>query len=813
MSQNNNLDIITASAGSGKTHILTEEYSSRLGGGIHDVLAITFTNKATAEMKERILGRAAHDKETLREILLHWSDVNISTIDSFVKKACDSIPDKDRHARKVTLDEDDILDRASDRILADTGTAEDLRQRLYNMSRQRLYDGKSWNIKGAVKDIASRYLEEPMMLAMMTLGAGIADTCTIEKAETVARQAQASFLESLALCGHEGLRAMENAGRPAESFKGKSRSPMTIFAKWADGAVKEPPAKLADCLSETDDTGIRESVEKAISLFGEPWREYRNAAVILENVPAMRLYGILGKAIRDTLEEQESEMLKLGAWNLASLLRNHGTELLEEYGVAMPKHILIDEAQDTSALQWENIRMFVEAAMKKGGDALLVGDAKQSIYRWRNSDWRILAEKAEASLPGAKAGHRTLTQNWRSRKAIVDLVNTIFTSAADKLEAMGLTKESAHIRRIYADAAETIPEQRREQTDDGYAAIRFLDPGTWKEEALKKMTEDISSMLSQGYRPGDITILVRRGSEATETARHLQEHGFAVSTDEALKAGACGTVNRAMATLRAIAFPDEPVTRLTAEEIGAATGTKERDTLVETVMAAVADTRREDGDGPYVDALLDAAAQKQKEDLDTLPSFVEWWDAKGCMTPVAAQDNKNAVRVMTIHKSKGLSLEAVIIPFMAEPLTAPTALTPTIWCEAKGKYTDLGVIPVKAYESRLKDTDYEEDCEKERLDQCADTLNIMYVAMTRAKSRLYAYCPDRRGKATFESLLGDILAGTERPAVGTMEYTLGAETPHERDKSDEAKTLDISGSTVNGKPLEKAVLRMAQEEN
>lgn len=745
-----NLTILKASAGSGKTFRLTQEYIDRLLAEGEDAykrtLAVTFTNKATAEMKGRIVEalareasadtqRGAAARARLEAILHDYGTFGVSTIDAWLQGLMRAFAHEAGQdpTYRVELDEDAVLEAVAGRILDASDADGDLRRRLRAMAMRNIEQGKTWNLIPAVKEMARQFLDERFLLQLRRSGSAVTDPAAVDALAADAERRIAAFESSLREAGERCLSALEADGRTADSFKGKSRGPMMVVTKWAAGEVKEPPAKMADTLQETDGLAVHAALEEALALFGDSWREYRTLNAVRDAVPAMALYARIFTEMDAYLKEQNADILRRCGDRLAGLVTEERMPHVEEKTGRRIDNVLIDEAQDTSALQWENLRPLVARALAGGGSALAVGDAKQAIYRWRGGDWRLLEGGFEDSL-GGEASHSSLQENWRSDRSIVALNNRIFSQAHELFSGAAARR----IASVYNDAMQTVPAARQEAAGDGRVRVGVIDDPDWHEEALRRCAEDIRSLHKEGYPWGGITILVRKNSEGEAAARHLAECGIPVISEDALRAGANPVTARIAASL-ALSYQDDGITRLCAEElkVGAASG----DTLYDAVRNAAAQVHPATTDMPYVRVMQDAALDWQAAHGSDIPGFVEWWRTKGCYKSLSAGDGQDAVRVMTIHKAKGLSLDAVIVPFAAEPLSAASLLAPTMWCEARGSLAPLGLVPLRAHGTKLSGTQFEEDYAEEQVCQALDALNVMYVATTRARSRLILYMP------------------------------------------------------------------------
>lgn len=740
------IGIIKASAGSGKTYRLTHEFVSMiLDQNIpwRGILAVTFTNKAAAEMKGRILEALRHEsegsdarslraKEILEDMLLHYGELHVGTIDSYLQGASGAVSGD---GRRIDLDEDGIIREAVDRVFEDAAGDAALQRRLRTLAMRRIEDGRGWNMQPMLACMVRSFLDEQFLVSLLEEdGAVRSPEKTEELAERAAR-CVTEFEAKVAEVGRKGLSAMEAVGRAPEEYKGKSRSPMTAFRHWAAGTVKEPGVRFATCLDETEGTPVQAAVAEAVDLFDSPYREYRTAKVVAESIPGLTLWSAIWKALDATLENRGVAMLRRNAARLAAASDDDEGYIQERMGVAI-EAMLVDEAQDTSALQWRNLRRVARETLRRGGIVKNVGDVKQSIYRWRGADSRLLAGGMQASMPEAAFPEETLGENWRSTKAVVETNNALFGAIAARSGDVAPAEAAAMLAKVYGDACQELPAAHA-GGNPGYARIMALSGEDWMQKAAAHCIDDIIRMRSQGYRWRDITVLVRRNSEGGAIAQLLLAQGIPAVTEDGLQACGNTCVRRAVAALRLTVNNDDPVARLVAGD----TEPVPMGTVYEMAVAAIRMAKPQPGDEAYAQVLADQAMVWQQNHGSDLGGFLDWWEETGGRKCVGGGD-RDAVRVMTIHKSKGLSLECVIIPLVAEKIVPSPTLTPSIWCRAEGRFADAGLMPVKAFEKTLTGTAFEGAFKEERALQWLDAVNTLYVAMTRAKSRLYVYMPE-----------------------------------------------------------------------
>lgn len=777
----NTVRLVTASAGSGKTYRLTKEFlAAVLDRNVpwRETLAVTFTNKATAEMKGRITEalaaeaagsgpRAEKAGAVLRDMLHHYGEAGVGTIDSYLQKAARTL----EGAAKVELDEETVIADVAERVMADAAGDEGLMARLRGEALRQVEGGKTWDITGRLKEMARRFLDEPFLLSLLH-GSVVTDPAGVDAVAERAATMMAAFEQRVRETGEHGLQAMEAEGRSPEDYKGKSRSPMTAFRAWAAGTVKEPSAKFAACQEETAGTAVEEAVIKAVELFDAPYREYRTAKVIADSIPALTLWSAIWRAFDEVLAEKGIAMLRRSAARLARSAQDDESYIQQRTGRRVTA-LLVDEAQDTSVLQWENLRRIAREALSRGGEVLAVGDVKQSIYRWRGGDWRLLSHGMPDSMPEAAFSREGLDENWRSGSAVVEANNEIFGGIADQIERCAPASAAEAIRGAFADARQAMPAARG-GARTGYVRIEALDKEAWREEALTRSVADLRRMHDQGYRWKDMTILVRKNREGGDVARRLVEEEIPVITEDGLQACSNACTQRAAAALRLAAHGDDAIARLAADGVAVPQGA----TLYDMAVDAIRNANPSDADQAYVQVLADQAMAWQQQRGSDIAAFCDWWDERGSHKSIGSGDGADAVRVMTMHKSKGLGLECVVIPFAGDPLTTPAMLAPTIWCRAQGSFADLGLVPVRAFEKTLAGTDLEGDFQEERALQWMDAVNALYVAMTRAKSRLYVYMPQETAKPTTIAYLVQMVLGfPEEP------WERGAEEAVEMDES------------------------------
>ncbi len=762
--------VVKASAGSGKTYRLTRDYLDLLLEGdpqrYKHILAVTFTNKATDEMKSRVIealydlsrsdeARASQAADALRRMLHDYSCFSVSTIDKFFQTVMRAFAREigQYASYRVELDDEAVLSLVVDRMLESVGEPES--QALLAWLKEYSFDlveqGKGWSIVNPLKEMAGHFLDESFLLKLRTVQNGISDRKRVEEFRTKLNGMIARDEKETRRLANAILDLIGQKGWTPDHFKGKSRGPMTVFRKWAAGDFA---SLRADALRASFDTfpdreALSGLIEAAILHYETRFREYNSARLIRENLHLLGIYADVRQQLNAYLQENNVVLLRQSTDLLSRIIGDDDTPFVYEKIGNRYDHLLLDEAQDTSVLQWNNFRPLLGNSVAQGNRNLVVGDIKQSIYRWRGSDWRLLSDYLYRDLGRAAVRDETLGENWRSGSAVVNFNNGIFAQVGSVLAAdSDLEAVGEEIGRIYDDSTQQIPPQRSSEPE-GYVRLRFLENTavdgedvSWRDTALVQMVDDIHSLLAEGYDYKDITILVRLNADGAVVARHLMAQGIHVLTEDSLLLGASPCIARLMALLAFQVDPDDPVNRLMVETMGADVPVLEAGSLYETCeqLLDLPVLSSSEADLPFIHAFLDQVLAWQEKYGSSLRGFVKWWDEAGRKKAICAPDGQNAVRVMTIHKAKGLSLDAVIIPFTRESFAPSSQHLPTLWCETSGPFAELGLIPLKA-SSKLKETCFAADYEQEIVYQHVDVINTWYVAFTRARSRLLLYAP------------------------------------------------------------------------
>lgn len=868
------LKILQASAGSGKTFSLAAHYLTLLFSGEHkyrEILAVTFTNKATEEMKSRILevllGFAVGDEskkindyrilvlaahpnlnaESLkakadviyRKILHDYSRFSVSTIDGFVQKVIRGF------AFELGLNADYTLEMNYDKVKEELVQKLDeslnhnqqLLQWIIDLALERISDKKSWDYKKELISLISEVFKdsyEVFETAVNALGLENLDQLfkkyiSITKEEI--RNFETKFIEQ----GKHILERYESHNVDVSCFKGGSKS-WICKLNVLQNLDYERSAKIFSLIDDPDawfKPNAREMalfdelnplLKKLYSFYTEKQAAYTLAIAFNKNLYYLRLMQEVALLLSDYRNENDNLLISDAQKLITGITDDAGDNpsfIWEKVGNKY-RNFLFDEFQDTSVNQWKSFRSILSNAIASSSntyiDHLIVGDTKQSIYRWRNGDWKILHQQAKNEIGDAQVVDDHLEENYRSTKNIISFNNFLHRSlpvlVQSKLNEQVTEKsdellywwnENGYddvVTSIYAKSKQnsspftksggTVKIKRFGKADAPEEVERFSETA-YREIALKEVIEEIKTLKSiKGYQAKDIAILVRSNFEAMLCVTRLMEANIPVLSGEALMVANNGAIQLIINTLKVLVGIDAqtalykancvalynglhhletPSTNflgLTGKSLSSLSGVLPKSLcenwqlwmqlplveLVENLIDAYKIASLKEHI-PYLLAFRDLIANATRAGEKGIVNFLTWWDEDGIKKSLPSPEEANAVQVITIHKSKGLAFRAVFVPFCNWDLK--TKANSIFWVSAADTaYYALGDIPLKFSED-LSDSIVAKAYYKEVLDSNLDALNMLYVATTRSKDYLYLSVMEKKDPANITSI-GDAVA-------------------------------------------------------
>jgi ATP-dependent helicase/nuclease subunit A len=864
------LTIYSASAGSGKTFRLAAIYLARLFRSRYayrKILAVTFTNKATAEMKGRILDQlhclASGDRsdyledliketgkseenirleagEILFAILHDFSRFSVCTIDAFFQKVIRAFArEHGLHSGfSIELDYSEILSSAVDEMIASSAGSEQLRNWLKNYIEANLDDEKTWNLKDEISKLAEELFREKFKILSSDEKTKLEDKEFLVSYIGKLRALRYSFESELKNLGQKCMRIFSDHGLSDDMFYYKSKGVPGFIRALAEGSINEPnsyvrlaltdPPRWASgitdpSLENASEKGLADTLRKAILFYDRDIKVYNTAEAILKNVYALGILSDVLRKIRD-ISTAGNNFLIADAGELLSLITggDQAPFIYEKIGNRFENY-MIDEFQDTSFLQWKNFRTLIDESMAGGHDNLVVGDIKQSIYRFRNSDWQILGQMKDEIQGNERLVGIPLKTNWRSRLNIIRFNNSIFSFIPASIDRSALKEGyKLNFSSLYSEAVQEDPGRK----PGGYIRIEFIDDEKdnsdqgnctgrrkitkrWQETVLEKLPHVIETYLDKGYKPSDIGILVREGREGTAVMNTIIEYNNYLQQDkrrinivsnDSLMLSNSHAIIFIISTLKLLDDPDDSISmaqmvrfyllstgHLNADNIplnttGFSAGKNNylpegyevfleqarRMTLFEATESIIGffGLGKFAWNVSYLSAFQDWVLNYSGNKNADFKSFLEWWDTTGSSKSVILPATSDAVKIFTIHKSKGLEFGVVLIPFISWNLGHKASQHPVLWLKPQSSpFDELGIVPVM-YQKGLLETIFANDYLQEKYAAYLDNLNLLYVAMTRAIDAIYGFAPESPGSANG-------IAGLIKEAVSTEENLAG----------------------------------------
>ncbi len=571
------LKVYKASAGSGKTFRLAIEYMKLAltnESNYRHILAVTFTNKATAEMKSRIIGELYHlakgkhsvymdvlTKElawhpmqverqaqlVLKRILHDYSRFSISTIDSFFQRVIKAFNRElgINAAYNVELDEKSILEEAADRMIQSVEDDPKLLEWLDAFASDKIREGKGWNLKKDILRLGNEIYNETFKSLNDSLYEKLNDRAFLKDYRGKLSKIIVLYETRIKTLGQEGLNILAMEGLSTDDFKGKGSGPAASFQKmkdfkfepsntvlraatdasgWVTATVKEPMKSQLLAVAETK---LMPKLQEAIRLIETEKRKYITAKLIVNQLYTLGILVDLRKSVKELCREKGIVLISDSGHLLKDVIADSETPFVYEKTGSVYSHFMIDEFQDTSGLQWNNFRPLISNSLSEGNLGMVVGDVKQAIYRWRSGDWRLLAGKLGESFPVFGLQNEVLSSNWRSHGKVIRFNNTIFRLVPELLqqhiEGELLEAEIAEnpvgitIPEVYADSVQEV--SNKDVADLGQVRVRFLE--SKKEMAdenekliLSELVESIKSLQDKGVKAIEMAILVRQKKEA-----------------------------------------------------------------------------------------------------------------------------------------------------------------------------------------------------------------------------------------------------------------------------------------------------------
>lgn len=837
------LTIYKASAGSGKTFTLSIEYIKLLINdptSYRSTLAVTFTNKATEEMKIRILSQlygiwkllpdsksyiekikadmdvteefmAERAGMALHNIVNNYSYFRIETIDSFFQSVLRNLArELDLTANlRVELNDFQIERNAVDTLIDNLSENDQLLAWIMEYIQENIQDDKNWNVIGQIKKFGENIFREFYKTNSKQLNAKLLEEGFFKqytaKLRKLRNEAEAEIVNEAELF----FDILNNHGIDIQDLSYGKSGPAGYFIKIRSGIYDESliTGRVKTAMDNGNGEGwVKKSATPELKAIAESklapilinaedvrsrnWPIYQSAVLTLRHLNQLRLLNSIESKVRDMNQEANRFLLSDTHTLLHSLIIDSDSPFIFEKIGTRLNNIMIDEFQDTSTVQWQNFKVLLEECMSHGTEQgnLIVGDVKQSIYRWRSGDWRML-NNIEREFPTMRSmlNVQSLDTNYRSSRRVINFNNAFFTQAAEiEYKDLKIGNESQdeksdisaeQLKKAYTDVQQNVPEFRK---DTGHVSVELLPQEDYLAQTLQKTADAVRELLNAGAECSDIAIIVRSNSTIQQLAEYFAEEmpEMRIVSDEAFRLDNADSVNIIVNAMHCLTHPDDLIAKtyiakayqtrvlgkdyvdvdkmLTTEEGTTEALPKQFVDNAPDLMAMplyelaerlynIFGLKNINGEDAYIYAFYDCLTDYLKNNTADIDKFIEEWDDSISSKTIQVNATQG-IRLITIHKSKGLEFENVIIPFCDWSIEK----TNTIWCSPKvAPFNELPLIPIDFNAKQMKGTIFEDDYNDEHLQNCVDNLNLLYVAFTRASSSLHVIA--RRGNANQRS--------------------------------------------------------------
>ncbi|MDR1005241.1 MAG: UvrD-helicase domain-containing protein [Bacteroidales bacterium] len=781
-----NTIIYAASAGSGKTFSLVTEYLwqiIRKPKAYKNILCVTFTNKATLEMKQRIINVLASitqnavsaqpyieslvskglNAETiqanaptaLNNILHDYSNFYVETIDSFFQRILRNLTKEIGvgSSFNLLLEDKDYTRQAVKNIIEAADKNPQLRSWLNDFAQERIEKSERWNYEKVLTDFASNTLRQSIVRDNINSDSLQLDSL-LQSIKQLKNQTNA-FVGKIKGYGKELLSRSKEAGLGCDDFKQKSRGIYSKFARLAsynvrtkdDLSIAEADNDISKWLNKEDIGSYKEDIirEKLMPIYFEvnkafesDFKAYLSCRCILSRIYEIGLLNNISAERAELLRDDNVFVLNDTSALLSRMIEgNDDISFIYEKTGAIIKHIMIDEFQDTSLTDWQNFSLLVRECLANGNDCFLFGDVKQAIYRWRESDWEILnsliSSPNQVSIPYYQRIIH-LNQNWRTDNNIVRFNNQLFAAAYGQ---------------IIPSIAQNL--EQKSNKNNGQVRVAFIKtPPKENKDAnmLAFIKDEIDYYLDCGYKVSDIAVLVRNNDNISKIAQYLQEvstpqRDYCPSSDEAFAYSSSASVMSIIHSLQyledssntiALAWllnqQNEPLEQWLDKDFLHCLRLKKDKPLTELVID-IMNHLHTDRKSAFVSSFLDAVMEYVSKNGSDVRNFLAYWENDLCNKKIAQQEESNSLRITSIHKAKGLEYPIVIVPYCNWKMNKPSE---HLILENKND-----ISPIRLFASTLaslEKTFYDEEYAHECLLQQVDNLNLLYVALTRPQHSL-----------------------------------------------------------------------------
>ena len=885
------LTIYKASAGSGKTFTLAKEYMKLVIQNplsYRNILAVTFTNKATEEMKMRILSQlygiwkglpdsqdymdqiieeldlspaiVSRQAGKALELLVHnYNHFRVETIDTFFQNVLRNLArELDLTANlRIELNDYQVEDMAVDELIENLDASSLLLRWIMDYIEANIKEDKSWNVIGQIKKFGCNIFKECYKEHSNKLTATFSQKDFFtdfsakmreigQRADDAIKQVVATFEDYL-----------EENSLDISDFSYGASGVCSYFLKLKNGIFdnsvltkrvlagmessdawvkKSSPRKLIvkDAVDEMLFALLRDTEAMRPKLF----QLSQSVKLTMRHINQLRLLNSIDEKVKELNKDANRFLLSDTQNLLHSLIGESDSPFIFEKIGTQLEHIMIDEFQDTSTIQWQNFKVLLEETMSEGKSNLIVGDVKQSIYRWRDGDWRLLNNIVdEFGEKKDQLSVKPLETNYRSDKNIIEFNNLFFRKAAD-IEYEELKEqnpeEAEEMKNAYTGLEQNVPGNK---TDSGLVSIQLLSDDDFLNRTLEAIADHINTLHMQGIPYGRMAVLTRNNASIQQIADYFAVNypNIELVSDEAFRLDSSLSVKVVIEALALLVHPEDILPRATLVKLyrKVIDGDAVNDTelyvcgkgedsvehldrflpqefitdfskfltmplfdLVEKIYSLFS-LNKVQHENAYICAFYDELNSFITDYSSDVSTFLEEWD-KTLHSKTIQSDDVHGVRILSIHKSKGLEFSNLIIPFCDWKMEKANT---TLWCEPEEEpFNELPLVPVDFSSKNMMGTIYEKDYLHEHLQNVVDNMNLLYVAFTRASQNLFVIA--HRGNATTRSdIIEQVLSDGEWERVRTVPIKLEgiASEKKTEDILFEYGTLDLTVMKIDEK--------------
>lgn len=776
-------------------------------------------------------------QEARNAILHNYSQFSISTIDAFFQKVIRSFIRESGLVGdyRLEVEQDAVLQEVVDNLIDELGENSELTDWVVEFARENLENDRAWDVRYSLVEFSKEIFKEDFKEIEDEVTETTAARDFFKDLLNVLKDHKYSFVRFVRDKSSKAMRILKDNGLLRSDFKYSGQAYNFFFkfariTKVSDFSDREKGARTEKELqqginwpSKTSEKAslIRELAEQKLILLMNEILEFRNrnfkrclsAEIALSNFYMFGLIADISRKLKEYKDENNLMLLADAPKFLNGVLGDSDAPFVYEKVGSFYRNYLIDEFQDTSGLQWKNFLPLVTNSISQGYPNMVVGDVKQAIYRWRGGDLNLLQTHVVQHVGPELVQVRQLNSNYRSATNVVNFNNAVFKAAAGLVSidtGHGIPLE------VYGDV---IQESSREEP--GFVRIEFLKGPTkqddWKNESLSRIPKFLERLQEAGISLNEIAILVRRHDEGERIVAHLLEYSnsveakphcrYEVISNESLRLDGASSVNLLLAAMRyllntqdAVARaqlsyeyfrikPDNrPLTEVFAvsnqgffEESLPVEFARDKASLKKLPLYELTETLirilnigSTPGEIAYLQAFQDIVLDFSARERNDLGMFLEWWNLNKHDKSIQVSGDIDAVQILTIHKAKGLQFKVVLVPFCAWNMDHELFKAPTLWVKAANPpFENAGYLPVR-YSGSLDHTYFDSYYLKEKTSTYLDNLNLLYVALTRARHGLIVMAPGpdvRSFKQTVARIVFESITLSEELASGWDEVS------------------------------------------